>query len=330
LGGLTLAGTAGFLGLSLRPVAAEPPPETTTIKIVHGVRGGLCLAPQYVAEELLRGEGFTNVHYILAGNSGGAPVYQALAAGEADFLNDLAPLMITSMDAGTPLTILSGLHVGCYELFGTDRVQAIRDLKGKRVAVPDLGSPHYLFLSSIVAYVGLSPQTDIHWVVHPSAEAMQLLAEGQIDALIGFPPVPQELRAKKVGHVIVNSALDRPWSHYFCCLVAANRAFVHKYPVAAKRALRALLKAADVCALEPDRAAQSLVDKGVAPRYDYALQTMKDLPYGKWREYEPEDSVRFYALRLHEVGMIKSTPQKLIAQGTDWRFLNELKRELKG
>jgi NitT/TauT family transport system substrate-binding protein len=106
--------------------------------------------------------------------------------------------------------------------------------------------------------------------------------------------------------------------------------FVHKYPVATKRVLRAILKAADVCALEPERAARFLVDKGYTPRYDYALQTMKDVPYNKWREYNPEDTVRFYALRLHEAGMIKSSPQKIIAQGTDWRFLNELKRELKG
>ena len=56
---------------------------------------------------------------------------------------------------------------------------------------------------------------------------------------------------------------------------------------------------------------------------------MQDVPYGRWREYAPEDTVRFYALRLHEVGMIKTTPQKLLAQGTDWRFLNELKKELK-
>jgi len=48
-----------------------------------------------------------------------------------------------------------------------------------------------------------------------------------------------------------------------------------------------------------------------------------------WREYDPEDTVRFYALRLRELGMIKSSPQKIIADGTDWRFLNELKRELK-
>ena len=73
-----------------------------------------------------------------------------------------------------------------------------------------------------------------------------------------------------------------------------------------------------------------MVDKGFTQSYDAALQVLKELPYNVWREYVPEDSVRFYALRLHEAGMIKSSPQKLIAQSTDWRFLNELKKELKG
>jgi len=159
---------------------------------------------------------------------------------------------------------------------------------------------------------------------------MRLLAEGRIDAFLGFPPQPQELRAKKIGHVVVNSAVDRPWSQYFCCMVVGNREFVRKHPVATKRAMRAILKAATMCALEPERAARALVDKGFTTRQDYALQAMREVPYGNWREYEPEDTVRFYALRLHEAGMIKSSPQKIIAQGTDWRFLNELKKELKG
>jgi NitT/TauT family transport system substrate-binding protein len=100
--------------------------------------------------------------------------------------------------------------------------------------------------------------------------------------------------------------------------------------VATKRALRALLKAANLCALEPGRAAQFLVDKGYTRRFDYALETLKALPYDRWREYDPEDTMRFYALRLHEVGMIKSSPQKIITQGTDWRFFTALKKELKG
>jgi NitT/TauT family transport system substrate-binding protein len=93
--------------------------------------------------------------------------------------------------------------------------------------------------------------------------------------------------------------------------------------------IRAFLKAADLCASEPERAAQRLVDGGFTARYDYALQTLNENPYGHWRDYDAEDSVRFYALRLHELGMIKSSPQKIIAEGTDWRFFNELKRELK-
>jgi NitT/TauT family transport system substrate-binding protein len=135
--------------------------------------------------------------------------------------------------------------------------------------------------------------------------------------------------ARQFGHVLVNSAIDRPWSQYFCCMLAGNREFVRKHPVATKRVMRAILKATDLCATEPARAARLLVDGGFTPRYDYALQTLSELPYDKWREYDAEDTLRFYALRLHEVGFIKSNPQKIITDGTDWRFLNELKRELK-
>lgn len=123
--------------------------------------------------------------------------------------------------------------------------------------------------------------------------------------------------------------MDRPWSQYFCCLLAGRREFVDKHPIATKRILRAILKAADLCVTEPKRVAQQIVDVGFTARYDYALQTMTDVPYNKWREYDPEDTIRFYALRLQEAGMIRSGPQKIIADGTDWRFLNELKRELK-
>lgn len=56
---------------------------------------------------------------------------------------------------------------------------------------------------------------------------------------------------------------------------------------------------------------------------------MKDLAYNRWRERDPSDAVRVYALRLHEFGLVKSDPKKIIAQGTDWRFVNELKKELK-
>jgi NitT/TauT family transport system substrate-binding protein len=322
---LTLAGTAGLLGLHARPVAAEPPPETTTLKLIE--TGGVCLAPQYVAEALLQSEGFTEVHYVKKGR---VQANQALASGEVHLTMGFVGNSIIQVDAGDPIVILSGVHVGCYALFAADPIRGICDLKGKRVAVTELGSGRHTFFASVLAYVGMDPRTDVQFVPQPAAEAMQLFTEGKLDAYVPFAEEVPELRAKQVGHVILDSALDRPWSQYFCCTVAGNREFVQKHPVATKRALRALLKAANLCALEPNRAAQFLVDKGYTRRFDYAIETLKALPYDRWREYDPEDTMRFYALRLHEVGMIKSSPQKIIAQGTDWRFLNELKKELKG
>jgi NitT/TauT family transport system substrate-binding protein len=89
------------------------------------------------------------------------------------------------------------------------------------------------------------------------------------------------------------------------------------------------LRTADVIDHEPERVARTLVDRGYTTNYDYALQALKEIRYAEWREYDAEDTVRFYALRLHEAGMIKSSPQKILAQGTDWRFFNELKKALK-
>ena len=321
---LSLAGGAALIGLQSDSLAAEPPPETERIRLVS--IPGVCVAPQYLSEELLRVEGFTDVQYVKLKLD---ELYKAFASGAVDISMAYAPPFIIQIDAGEPIVLLGGVHAGCYELFGSERVRAIRDLKGKTVAIPALGSPHHVFLASMAVYVGIDPRKDINWVTHPAADSTRLLADKKIDAFMAFPPAAQELRAKKIGNIVVNSGADRPWSQYFCCVMASNREFVRKHPTATKRAMRAILKANQICALEPERAARLLVDKGFTAHYDYALQTMKEIPYGKWRDYDAEDSVRFYSLRLHEAGMIKSSPQKILAQGTDWRFLKELKKELK-
>jgi NitT/TauT family transport system substrate-binding protein len=329
LGGLTVAGTVGLLGLTRR-VAAELPLETTRLRLTKVP--STCRAPQWVAEELLAAEGFTEVHYVKveAGGKGIDLTGSALVSGQVDLSMQFIGPSILQVDEGDPLVLLAGIQIGCYELFGTDRVRAVRDLKGKTVAAGPLRGSGHTFLASMAAFVGLNPPTDITWVDSSDQEALRLFAEGQVDALMASPPRAQEARARKLGHLIVSTVMDRPWSQYFCCLVAGHRDFVRRHPVATKRALRAIVKAADICALEPERVARFLVDEGYAERYDYTLQALQEIPYNRWREYEPEDTVRFHALRLHEAGMIKTSPQKIIAQGTDWRFLNELKRELKG
>jgi NitT/TauT family transport system substrate-binding protein len=316
---LSLAGASGIL-LPRRPLAAEPPLETTTVRFSK--LPVFCFAQQYVCEALLRAEGFTNVGYV---DTTVPAVLEDLGSGKFDFSSHLSLAHIGAIDRGLPITIVTGLHVGCYELFAHGGIRGITDLKGKRVG--QLGAPE--LISMMAAYVGLDPKKDLTLVEDRAAKPWDLFADGKLDAYLAFPPEVQELHARKVGHVILRTATDPPWSQYFCCMLGANRDYVARYPVATKRVIRAVLKATDLCANEPEVAARRLVEGSFVERYDYALQTLTENPYGAWREYDAEDTMRFYALRMHELGMIKNSPQKIIANGTDWRFLNEVKRELK-
>jgi len=319
ISGLAVAGAAGLIAAP-RVRAGDERLETTTIRL--GKIPVACDAPIYVADDLLRAEGLTDVRFIDA--VPGPARIEALGRGEFDFTMTSALTQINALDTGVPIIIVAGLHAGCYELFAREGVRGITDLKGRRVGLVSV-SPALLIM--MAASVGLD-RKDIDWVTDPALRPLDLFAEGEIDAFLGFRPEPQELRARHAGHVILNTALDRPWSQYFCCMLAGNRDFVRNNPVATKRAVRAVLKATDLCDSEPQRAAKAIADRGFADRHGPLLQTLKDNPY-KWREYNVEDTMRFWTLRLHEVGFIKSSPQKILAEGTDWRFLNELKRELK-
>ena len=204
---LSSATAAGLFGDS-KALAEEAPLETTRIRLYDWT--GLCIAPQFLAEELLKSDGFTDVHYVRDEPSGSLP-NPLLASGAIDINIQFSAPSILRVAAGDPVVFLGGLHVGCFELFATEQIRSIRDLKGKRVAIPALGSSSHVFLASMAAYVGLDPSRDINFITHPADQSVQLLAAGKIDALLNFPPIPQELRAKKIGHVIVNSAVDRPW-----------------------------------------------------------------------------------------------------------------------
>ena len=312
----------------------DPPPETTTIRLGKG--GATCTAPLYLAEQFLPAEGFTNVQYI---DETPFDTQQGLAAGEMDIHLIIADELIAGADAGNPLVILAGVHNSCFELFGNERVQSLRDLKGKRIWVLgadatrqpyglDASHRPYGSVETLLAYVGID-RSKVEFIELSVGDGLTQMEAGTIDAVAVGPPLSTLLHANHLGHVVLNGMTDAPWSQYFCCMVAGNRDFVEKHPAATKRALRAILKAADMCAKEPQRAAHYVVDRGFTPfTYDQALDAIAGLSYTAWRDFNPEDTMRFYALRLKEAGLVKSTPDELIARATDWRYLEQIKREL--
>jgi NitT/TauT family transport system substrate-binding protein len=321
-----LAGLSAMAaGLLAPPAGADPPPEITRIRTAAYPKVSDCATPFYAAEELLRLEGFTEVEFVVPAND--AEGLRLLPEGKIDIESWDAPILIGLIDSGVPLKVLGGVHAGCLELLAGRNVASVKELRGKRVGINQLNGLTHKLLRLMAANVGLDTEKEIEWVT--TANALDELGGGTIDAFLATPPDPQIARERKIGHSILSTALDRPWSQYYCCLIDANVDFVRNYPIATKRALRALLKSVDLCASDPVGAVRRSTAKGFAGDYEYALSALKDARYGVWRDYDPEDTLRFYTLRMKELGMISATPQKIIAENTDWRFFNELKSELK-
>lgn len=322
LAGTTALGASALLGAP-GTSHAEPPPEISRVRIANV--GALCFAPQFVADALLRQEGFTDVQYVKVVNS----IPETLTSA-ADFAMFGGPSVIPAIDKGLPVKVLTGLHEGCWELFAREPINSLMDLRGRTVGTSAFGSVDHVFLSSMLAYVGIDPNTEIKWVETKRwGAAKELFLQNKVEVFLAFPPEPQELRAMGERRVIVDTTHDRPWSQYFCCMLGGRNEFITQYPVATKRALRAVLKAADLCTEKPDVAARYLVDRGYAGNYNFALETLTSLSYRRWRTDDAANTLLFYSLRLRDVGMIKSLPQEIVERGTDFSFLNELKKELK-
>src|SRR4051812_35551566 len=105
LAGLAAAGGAGLIGIP-EPALAEPPLETTSVRLARYVGGAYCWAGLYMAGELLRSEGFTDVRYVQGDKRVDHSVW--IANNEMDFSLNYVPVHLTSIDAGVPVKVLGG------------------------------------------------------------------------------------------------------------------------------------------------------------------------------------------------------------------------------
>ena len=179
---------------------------------------------------------------------------------------------IRSIEAGVPIKILAGVHTGCFELIANDSVSSIADLKGKRVGVwrHRFSTRICLVEPAWPTMSGSIPASDIEWVESGPADAGLHRGRGR-RLPRGHARAAEAARQEDRPHM-VNNALDRPWSQYFCCMVAGNADYMDKYPVATKRVAPGDPQGRRPLRVQPDIGGAQLVDRGFLPNYDDALQ----------------------------------------------------------
>jgi len=318
------------------PSASLPPPETATIRIASPFA---CDAPLWLAKDFLREEGFIDVRWV--------PDAPGTAGWIISNVADVGPghpeAIVAAIDGGVPIVTLAGMHTGCQELWAGPGIASVRDLRGKRVAVfkRDTTDQFFLFFSTLCAYNGIDPLTNVSFFEVGSFEYRGLLTaylEGRSDAFLAAADGAAVLKRepRNPGTKILDQTTDKPWSQYLCCLLVANRDWARQNPNATKRFTRAVLRAADATAKDRATAARAgvgasirnLLGRGNAPELDILTDTTAMVSYD-WREYDPEETLRFFALRLGEVKLIKSTAQQIIAQGSNVAYMQQLRNELK-
>jgi NitT/TauT family transport system substrate-binding protein len=303
-----------------------PAPETTTIRIVTPPE---CDPGIWLAQDYLREEGFTDVSYVNTNFT----VRGWLKDGLADIAPAHPEFLVAAIDAGLPLTVLAPLHSSCLELWVDPSVGTIRDLRGRRISVRvgDMSDQFFAFFAALLGYSGMDPLKDVHFVeagIDNYAGMINAFKERRVEAVLaGGAEGPRLRRLKTLGNVILDTMTDKPWSQYECCHLVANRDWARQNPVAAKRATRAVINATTSAAPDHARAAHDSVAMGF-PKEESLVKAAMDMCRYNWRDVEPTETVRWFALRLAEANVIKSTPQQIIDRGTDFAFLRQLRSQL--
>jgi len=301
-----------------------PPPETTTIRLLLAA----CDLPIMAAASNLRDEGFTDVQFI-----DGAPL-PALVGGKVDLAGSMftyAPAV--AVEAGQPVVALGGLHTGCVQIWAPQDVATLKDLRGRTVVVrskaPD--DTTYSFLAIAIKNAGLDPGS-VNFVVQPDADLTKLFLDGKSDALFlavqgafAFQTNP----ANK-GHLVLDQAMEAPWTQQVCCVLSTTTNWVKANPVAAKRALRAIYRAADNIPKDRADMAKVATDKGLfggAPNVAVVRGAANMVSFD-WRKYDTAESMRFHANLMNGVGLLKMTPDDAVTKATDLRFTRQLQTEI--
>jgi NitT/TauT family transport system substrate-binding protein len=231
------------------------------MKVRVGYIGLTCEAPIFTAVEkgFFKDEGLD----VTLVKCEWANYKDVLALGGFDITHHLVMYFLKPIEQGLDVKFLGGIHRGCLRVqtATTSSIHSVEDLRGKRIGVPGMGTPPFIFANRVLNAHGIDPGKEITWLVFPAGELGLALQKGQVDAVADSEPIGTLLTADGKVRNVADQATEAPYSDEYCCAVLANGKFVANNPKAAAAATRALLRGAKWVEANPVAAARMSVEK---------------------------------------------------------------------
>src|SRR5580700_2381824 len=232
-----------------------------------------------------------------------------LALGGFDVTHHLIMYLLKPIEQGLNVKFTAGVHTGCLRVqTATDsKIKTVQDLRGKRIGVPGMGTPPFIFANRVLSASGIDGSRDVTWTVYPSGELGLALEKGQVDAVADSEPIGTLLMVDGKVRTVADQAADAPYKDEYCCAVVVNGKFLTNNPKAAAAATRALLKGAKWVQENPAAAARLSVEKkylGSNPELNtLAISHLRYIPSVSGGEA----AVNSAAAEMKKAGMLNST-----------------------
>src|SRR6266700_463719 len=232
-----------------------------------------------------------------------------LALGGFDITHHLVMYFLKPIEQGLDVKFTGGIHRGCLRVQApvNGKINTVADLRGKRIGVPGMGTPPFIFANRVLGAHGIDPAKEITWRVFPAGELGLALDKGEVDAVADSEPIGSMLVAQGKVRNIADQAADKPYADEYCCAILVNGKFLARNPKASAAATRALLKAAKWVEANPKAAAKLSVEK----KYLASTPEQNTIAISHLR-YVPSVSgaqiaVRLAAAEMKTAGMLSPT-----------------------
>jgi NitT/TauT family transport system substrate-binding protein len=241
--------------------AAAPGTENGLTKIRVGYIGLTCEAPIYTAVEkgFFKEEGLDPVLVKCDWSN----YKDVMALGGFDITHHLVTYFLKPIEQGLDVKFTGGIHRGCLRVQAPSngKINSVEDLRGKRIGIPGMGTPPFIFANRALIAHGIDPSKEITWIVFPAGDLGLALQRGQVDAVADSEPIGTLLEQQYKLKTVADGGKDVPYKDEYCCEVIVSGKFLRANPKAAAAATRALLKAAKWVQTNPAAAARLSVEK---------------------------------------------------------------------